>query len=75
MFTKKKSLSAVGTMISIIGIIALPEDVGTWGSRITTVREMVGDNPISGVAIVVGLAMLTWANWGRIGRVFGCGTR
>jgi hypothetical protein len=58
MFTKRKSLGVVGIVSSTIGAVTLPEDPGTWWSRLTTVGEMVVDNPLSGIAIIVGLALL-----------------
>ncbi|MDO8750545.1 MAG: DUF2299 family protein [Dehalococcoidia bacterium] len=71
MFTKKRLLSVAGTVISIISIVTLPDDAGAWWGRITAIWDMTKGNPVSSVALIVGLALLAWAHWNRIGRLFG----
>ena len=47
-----------GAMIAFIGIISLPADLHTWWNRLQDVAGMLGDNPVSGVAVLVGILLL-----------------
>ena len=58
-------------MISTIGVITLPDDLGNWGERVTDVWIMFKDNPVSGGALVVGLVLVVMANWEKVSRLLG----
>jgi hypothetical protein len=49
-----------GGTITFIGLVSLPKDASTWWERIRDAASMFRDNPISGVAIVFGVALLVW---------------
>ena len=67
----KRILGLVGTVIATIGAVTLPEDLGTWEHRLNQLGKIAGGNPLSVFAIVVGLALLVYANWNSLARFFG----
>lgn len=51
-----------GAVIFAIGLIALPDDLNSWWQRIEDVGEMASDNPLAAFAILLGLALIAFAN-------------
>lgn len=60
-----------GVMITAIGLITLPDSISTWGNRLQDLGDMIRDNPSAASAIVVGVALIIWGNWGTVTRAFG----
>jgi len=54
----KGLLKLGGALITVIGLITLPDELNTLGNRFGDVAGAIKDNPVSGVAVLVGILLL-----------------
>jgi len=66
-----RSLNLVGAIITAIGLITLPDDIAMWIDRLGGLVEAVRENPISGLAALIGIVILLFANRDMLSRMFG----
>lgn len=52
-----------GVLITAIGFITLPSDLGTWGTRLKDFAQIGIDNPLSVLAILLGVVLLGFGYW------------
>ncbi|KKN75643.1 hypothetical protein LCGC14_0378810 [marine sediment metagenome] len=52
-----------GPLIGAIGFITLPSDLGTWGTRLKDIAQIGIDNPLSVLAICLGVVLLGYGYW------------
>ena len=58
-----------GGACTIIGLVTLPDALSVWKQRVSDVLDIAAGNPLSAGAILIGLILLTVANWNQIGRM------
>lgn len=66
----KHLFKVAGVVITIIGLITLPDDIQAWGNRIGEVITAVKANPLSALAVFVGIMLLMVGYWDKIRRLF-----
>lgn len=61
--TKQRIFYWSGLAISVIGLVTLPQDLDSWIDIGGDLVEMVKANPLSGLAVPIGISLLVAANW------------